>query len=153
MRPFKLSFLSSLLLFTLAASELPERKCDPEALIEQCKEELPPYSYSNSRNVMTRKEASNEIPVKLLDGEQYRLVFNISELPDEAVIRIYDGAEGTNRDLLKSSRDVPPGRDLFVFDPRNEDGGTIHISYEIPEPEERTCFAFVVGYKLSYLDD
>ncbi len=103
---------------------------------------------------MTEKAASREIPVTLLSGESYRLVFNIAQLPNDAVIRIYDGPKDKEgRDLLMSSMDVPPQRSRFIYGPPNKEGGDLYISYEIPNPKAQACFTFVVGYKLSYLED
>jgi hypothetical protein len=148
--------ISLLLLLPFLGANVPspDRPCDPKALIEGCKKELPPYSYSSSRRIITHTRASNEISVTLLKGEEYRLVFHKEHLPDGSVIRIYDGPEEeSGRSLLKSSMDTPRDRKTFVFDPRNEDGEDIYISYDIPEPEGQACFAFVVGYKLSFLED
>lgn len=136
------------------ATESPKDPCDPETLIKACEEELHPYTYSNSRTILTQEGASNEIPVTLMEGEQYRLVFNMEQLPDDAVIRVYDGpAKDKRRDLLQSSQDVPKSRSLFVYDPIDQGGQDIYISYEIPSREEQSCFAFVVGYKLSFADE
>ena len=139
------------LLLGLNASVAPDDPCDPEELVKPCKKELHPYSYSNSRSIIAQDDASREISVTLLENEEYRLVFNMRKLPDDAVIRIYDGPkEESGRDLLKSSRDIPGGRSVFIYDPINESGEDIYISYQIPDTEERSCFAFVVGYKLSF---
>lgn len=127
--------------------------CQPQELIEACKMDLEPYSYSNSRSVMTDKAASREISVTLLSEEKYRLVFNVTRLPEEAVVRIYDGPqEDSGRDLLMSSKDVPANHDRFVYEPPQKVGEEIYVSYEIPDVDRMSCFTFVVGYKLSYKD-
>lgn len=127
--------------------------CDPEELIQECKENLPPYSYSNSRTFMSKKGTSREIPVKLLRGEEYRLVFNVRKLPSDALIEVYDGPEGSNRDLLMSSENFPKDRERLIFEPEKKDGDELYVSYEIPPTSDRTCFTFVVGYRLTFVED
>lgn len=149
------TILIGICFFLIKAPDAAAQGCRPKKLIEACKEELPPYSYSDSRTVITKKASSREISVTLLSGESYRLVFNLSKLPDGAVINIYDAKKGERgRDLLKSSKDFPGESSFFVYDPPNKDEGRdIYVSYDIPEPEGMTCFSFVVGYNLSYLDE
>lgn len=101
---------------------------------------------------MTKKAASREISVTLLSDEDYRLVFNISRLPEGSTVKLYDGPEkDSGRDLLMSSKDVPPDRERFLYEPRQTNSGTIYISYDIPDRDKVSCFTFVLGYRLSSL--
>lgn len=139
--------------FLLPYSGEAQGDCDPKTLIEESKEELSPYSYSNSRTIMTKRGTSREISVSLLSGEKYRMVFNVSHLPKEAVIEIYDGPEEkSGRDLLMSSEDVPEDQDLFLYDHPNEDGGDLYVQYDIPSPTDQSCFTFVVSYQLTFVN-
>lgn len=139
--------------FFLPYSVEAQGDCDPKTLIEECKGELPPYSYSNSRTIMTKRGASREISVSLLSGEKYRMVFNVSHLPEEAVIEIYDGpGEKSGRDLLMSSEDLPDDQNFFLYDHPNEDGGDLYVQYDIPPPTDQSCFTFVVGYQLTFVN-
>ncbi|MFB6259012.1 MAG: hypothetical protein ABEH38_09980 [Flavobacteriales bacterium] len=123
-------------------------------MIEGCKRELPPYTYSNSRSIMTDESAEGEISVSLMEGEQYRLVFNIAHIPKDAVIKIYeDPKKKEDRDLLKTTEDIPSSHRRFIYEPPSKDGGDIYVSYRIPDIDQKACFSFVVGYKLGFLND
>lgn len=147
-------FFFLLLPFFFQSTPSAAQACQPQKLIDACKKELDPYSYSNSRSVMTKKAASREISVSLLSGEKYRLVFNVARLPKNAVIKVYDSSkEESNRDLLMSSKDIPQDHERFIYEPpEKEVGGDIYISYQIPDVEQISCFTFAIGYKLSFTD-
>lgn len=137
----------------LGNSERARKQCDPETLIQECKQDLPPYSYSSSRTFMSKKGVSREISVNLLKGEEYRFVFNVKGLPKDAVIEVHDGAEGKNRKLLMSSKNIPSERERFIYEPKKGDGSELFISYEIPQTTDMVCFSFVVGYRLTFVED
>ena len=153
MRTIPALFLFLLPLLSFPDGANAQRECEPRTLIEDCKKELSPYSYSNSRTIMTRRGTSREISVSLLSGEKYRLVFNVSELPPDALIEVYDGpSEEEGRELLMTSKDIPTDQELFIYDHPAEGGGDLYVSYDIPNPAEQSCFTFVVGYQLTFVN-
>ncbi len=132
--------------------------CDKKELVRACNEELPPFSYDSAeitRFHFTDSAQHKEVKVPQFKGERYRLAFNLSHIPESVDIHVKIFSTATlfgNRRLVFSSKDLPSGREKFVFEP--EKNKTLFVRYEAegaPKEELTGCAAFSVGYELTFV--
>ena len=138
----------------MSSGSEPPGECDPEHLLERCKEKLGVYRYSSARTVVTRKYADRDMNISLLSNEDYRMIFYTKELPLGSEIRIYDRSRrDIGRNLLVEWVKTGKGWDFFIFDMVCEESGSVHLDYKIPEADRNSCFSFLLGYKLHLFKD
>jgi hypothetical protein len=113
---------------------------------------LAPYQYDAyvvteiAYAVKTKKES---IEFAVYSGEDYKLVFCKTELPQEVGITIYDGNPNSKKSKIVYM-DESGKKDKFVCNFHPESTGSYFIEYEIPAstaPNQKGCFVVLIGIK------
>lgn len=129
--------------------------CDIKALKKESIAQLSPFYYSSAKvsKITYQSEAvTKEVEVPLFKGEQYRMVFNRTALPEKVEIKVYDhDSSHEGRKAVFSSKG--DNRDILYFEP--EKSKRHYVTYTIPavtETVEEGCLVFVLGYQLTFVD-
>lgn len=153
-KTFFISFIG--LLFTYAFTPIQTAdNVDKNALTTSCRKKMEPYKYDSqkfTRINYTKKVQQLEVEVPVFVGEKYRVVFNLTAMPNNAPIgiNIYTKSkESGKREPIFSNKDVPADQKELVFDaPRLR---KLFIDYDVPadsaDQKLSGYIVFMVGYK------
>ena len=126
--------------------------CKVKPIVKTCMPSLAPYQYDAyvvKEISYAAKEKKESIEFSVYSGEDYKLAFCKTELPQEVGITIYDG-----NPLNKKSKivfmDESGKKDKFVCNFHPDQTGSYFIEYEIPPataPNQSGCFVVLIGIK------
>jgi|ERR1051326_8677610 hypothetical protein len=137
--------------FLFAAAGLFAQSCKVKPIVKNCMTSMSPYqydSYAVKEITYEAKEKKEVLEFSVYSGEEYKLVFGKTVLPQEVGITIYDGnpkAKGKIVYLDESGK-----KDNFVCNFTPTKTGTYFIQYEIPAasaPNQKGCFVVLIGIK------
>lgn len=152
----KKTFFLSLIGLLFAYAFAPVQTADPvdkNALTASCRKKMEPYKYDSqkfTRINFTKKTQQLEVEVPVFVGEKYRVVFNMTAMPEHPPIgiNIYTKSKDSGkRDAIFTNKDVPAGTKELVFDaPRLR---KMFIDYDVPATDSTLSgyILFMVGYK------
>ena len=127
-------------------------QCKVKPIVKNCMPLLSPYQYDSyavkeiTYNAKAKKET---LEFSVYSGEQYKLVFGKTELPQEVGITIYDKQPSNkNKKILYFDESGKKGDFAFNFQPKTT--GTYYIEYDIPAASaanQKGCFVLLIGIK------
>ena len=125
-------------------------QCKVRPIIKHCMPDLGKYQYDSYavQEITFGPQAKKaEIQFSVYSGEEYRLVFGKTVLPQEIGIKIYDGNPKSKNSKLVYFDDSGK-KDNFVcsFEPTKT--GTYYIVYDVPAataPNQQGCFVLLIG--------
>ena len=127
-------------------------QCKVKPIVKSCMPLLEPYQYDSyavkeiTYNAKARKEI---LEFSVYSGEQYKLIFGKTALPQEVGINIYDKHPSKkDKKLLYFDESGKKGDFACNFQPTTT--GTYYIEYEIPAataPNQKGCFVLLIGIK------
>ncbi len=127
-------------------------QCKVKPIVKQCMPALDPYqydSYAVKEIVYGAKTKKEVIEFSVYSGEEYKLVFGKTVLPQEIGITIYDKpVSSKNKKIIFF--DESGKKDDFVCNFQPTTTGTYYIEYEIPAataPNQKGCFVVLIGIK------
>jgi len=133
-------------------SELSAQQCKVKPIVNSCKSSLPPYQYDSYavKEVVYGAKAKKEVlEFSVYSGEEYKLVFGKTELPQEINITIYD-KHPSKKDKNIVYMDESGKKDNFVCNFQPTKTGTYYIEFEIPAAtaaNQKGCFVMLIGIK------
>ena len=147
---FLIAHLTSFLLISSAITL--SAQCKVKPIVKNCMPELAPYQYDSYAvkeitYVTTAKKDVLEFSV--YSGEQYKLVFGKTELPQEIGITIYD-KQPSRKDKKILYFDESGKKDNLVCNFTPSTTGTYYIEFETPPataPNQKGCFVVLIGIK------
>lgn len=151
-KTFFLSLIGLLFAYAFAPVQLSDT-VDKNALTASCRKKMEPYKYDSqkfTRINFTKKTQQLEVEVPVFVGEKYRVVFNLTAMPEHPPIgiNIYTKSKDSGkRDAIFTNKDVPAGTKELVFDaPRLR---KLFIDYDVPASDSTLSgyILFMVGYK------
>ena len=127
-------------------------QCKVKPIVKNCMPSLAPYQYDS----YAVKEVTYAAAVKkdvlefsVYSGEQYKLVFGKTELPQEIQITIYDKQPSRkDKKILYFDESGKKGDMVCNFTPNTT--GTYYIEFETPAataPNQKGCFVVLIGIK------
>ncbi len=137
--------------FWLLTSGLFAQQCKVKPIIKTCMTSMAPYqydAYAVKEIVYGPKTKKEIIEFAVYSGEEYKLVFGKTVLPQEVGITIYDGNPKTKGKIV--FMDESGKKDNFVCNFLPTKTGTYFIEYEIPvatAPNQKGCFVVLIGIK------
>ncbi len=151
-----LSFIGLLFAYAFTPAQTTDN-VDKNALTASCKKKMEPFKYDSqkfTRINFTGKTQQLEVEVPVFVGEKYRIVFNLTALPEHppVAINVYTKSKDSGkREAIFSNKDVPADTKELVFDaPRLR---KLFIDYDVPAITDSTStpktgyILFMVGYK------
>ncbi|HEY4797696.1 MAG TPA: hypothetical protein VII99_01350 [Bacteroidia bacterium] len=126
--------------------------CKVKPIVKNCMSSLPPYQYDSYalKEVVYGPKAKKEVlEFAVYSGEEYKLVFGKTQLPQEINITIYDN-HPTKKDRKIVYMDESGKKDNFVCNFQPTKTGTYYIEFEIPaatSPNQKGCFVMLIGIK------
>ncbi|MBI3501827.1 MAG: hypothetical protein HY063_08540 [Bacteroidetes bacterium] len=139
-------FFSFLAVFSFA------QQCKVKPIVKNCMDAMPPYqydSYAVKEIVYGPKPKKEFIEFEVYSGEEYKLVFGKTVLPQEVGINIYD-KRPSSADKKILFFDESGKKDNFVCNFTPTKTGSYYIEYEIPAasaPNQKGCFVVLIGIK------
>ena len=136
----------------LIASGLFAQQCKVKPIVKTCMSSLTPYqydAYAVKEIQYAAKTKKESIEFSVYSGEDYKLVFCKTELPQEVGITIYDG-NPTNKKSQIVYMDESGKKDKFVCNFHPTKTGNYFIEYDIPaatSPDQKGCFVVLIGIK------
>lgn len=124
--------------------------CNIRAMGDSCRPYLRPFLYEsvNALHLPIKKDAQEkEINFPTFSGQRYRLIINISAMPQGTTVIVYDrDNRHKNRKPLYSAGDAAHRISTFDTDPK---GNRLYIDYEIPPSGQPTsgCAVIMFGYE------
>lgn len=125
--------------------------CNIRAMGDSCRPYLRPFLYEsvNALHLPIKKEAQEkEVNFPTFSGQRYRLIINISAMPQGTTVIVYDkDNRHKNRKVLYSAGDAAHRISTFDTDPK---GDRLYIDYEIPPnsgPPTSGCAVIMFGYE------
>ncbi len=136
-------------LFLSSNSDL-AAQCKVKPIVKNCMPLLAPYqydSYAVKEITYNAKEKKEILEFSVFSGEEYKLVFGKTDLPQEVGIIIYDKHPSKkDKKLLYFDESGKKGDFVFNFQPRTT--GTYYIEFEIPAASaanQKGCFVLLIG--------
>jgi hypothetical protein len=155
MKKILFSFPKELLLgagLWLLASGLFAQQCKVKPIVKTCMSSLDPYQYDAyvvKDIIYAAKTKKESIEFAVYSGEDYKLVFCKTELPQDVGITIYDGNPSSKKSKIVYM-DESGKKDKFVCNFHPTSTGSFFIQYEIPAstaPDQKGCFVVLIGIK------
>ena len=128
------------------------QQCKVKPIVKTCMTSLDPYQYDSYavKEIVFGPNAKKEfIEFSVYSGEEYKLVFGKTVLPQEVGINIYD-KHPSKKDKNILFFDESGKKDNFVCNFTPTKTGTYYIEYEIPAataPNQKGCFVVLIGIK------
>lgn len=136
-------------LFLFFHSDL-SAQCKVKPIVKNCMPLLAPYQYDSYavKEITFNEKARKEIlEFSVFSGEEYKLVFGKTDLPQEVGVTIYDKHPSKkDKKLLYFDESGKKGDFVFNFQPRTT--GTYYIEFDIPAssaPNQKGCFVLLIG--------
>ena len=127
-------------------------QCKVKPIVKDCMPSLAPYqydSYAVKEITFGAKEKKEILEFAVYSGEEYKLVFGKTILPQEVGITIYDKQPSNkNRKILYF--DDSGKKDKFVCNFQPSYTGTYYIEFDVPSstaPNQSGCFVVLIGIK------
>ena len=127
-------------------------QCKVKPIVRNCMTALPPYQYDSYalKEIAYGEKAKKEvIEFAVYSGEEYKLVFGKTVLPQEVGITIYDKLPSSKNKKIVFF-DESGKKDAFVCNFQPTATGIYYIEYEIPAataPNQKGCFVVLIGIK------
>ena len=137
--------------FWFLASGLFAQQCKVKPIVKNCMASLAPYqydAYAVQEIIYGPKTKKESIEFAVYSGEEYKLVFGKTVLPQEVGIIIYDANPKKNGKIV--FMDESGKKDNYVCNFQPTKTGTYYIEYEIPvatAPNQKGCFVVLIGIK------
>ncbi|MBI4944781.1 MAG: hypothetical protein HY840_00110 [Bacteroidetes bacterium] len=128
------------------------QQCKVKPIVKTCMPPLAPYqydAYAVKEIEYAAKTKKESIEFAVYSGEDYKLVFCKTELPQEVGIIIYDGSPN-KKDRKIVFMDESGKKDQYVCNFHPTKTGSYFIEYEIPPataPNQRGCIIVLIGIK------
>ena len=145
-------FFTSLTGLLLTFSPGLQAQCKVKQIVKHCMADLPPYQYDSyvmKEIVYGTKTKKEVIEFAVYSGEEYKLVFGKTVLPQEVGITIYDKRPSDKKRKIIFF-DESGKKDDFVCNFKPTTTGSYYIEYEIPPasaPNQKGCFVLLIGIK------
>ena len=149
-----LSFIGLLFSYGFTLVQQTPDTVDKNSLTASSRKKMEPYKYDSqkfTRIIFGKKAQHMEVEIPVFAGENYRVVFNTTALPEQpsVVITIYTKSieSGGKREPIFTNKSVPAGTKEMVFDaPRLR---KMFIDYEIPASDVQASgyILCLIGYK------
>jgi len=136
----------------LGAPGLFAQQCKVKPIVKTCMPSLEPYQYDAyvvKEVAYAAKTKKEFIEFSVYSGEDYKLVFCKTELPQEVGITIYDGNPNSKTRKIVYM-DESGKKDQYVCNFHPTKTGSYFIEYEIPAstaPNQKGCFVVLIGIK------
>jgi hypothetical protein len=136
----------------LLTSGLFAQQCKVKPIVKANMTSLSPYqydAYAVKEIQYAAKTKKESIEFSVYSGEDYKLVFCKTELPQDVGITIFDG-NPTNKKSTIVYMDESGKKDQFVCNFHPTKTGNYFIQYEIPAstaPNQKGCFVVLIGIK------
>lgn len=127
-------------------------QCKVKPIVKTCMASLTPYQYDAYavKEISYGPKAKKEvIEFAVYSGEEYKLVFGKTVLPQEINITIYD-KNPNKKDRKIIYFDESGKKDNFVCNFKPTTTGSYYIEYEIPaasSPNQKGCMVVIIGIK------
>ena len=138
--------------FCLLAFGLFAQQCKVKSIVKTCMPTLAPYqydAYAVKEISFAAKAKKESIEFAVYSGEDYKLVFCKTELPQDVGITIYDG-NPTSKNRKIVYMDESGKKDQYVCNFHPTKTGNYYIEYEIPSStaaNQQGCFVVLIGIK------
>lgn len=125
--------------------------CKVKPIVKNCMQFLAPYqydSYALKEVVFGQKPKKDLLEFAVYSGEEYKLVFGKTVLPQEIGITIYDGNPKGKGKIVYL--DDSGKKDNFVCNFAPTKTGAYFIEFDIPAataPNQNGCFVVLIGIK------
>jgi hypothetical protein len=126
-------------------------QCKVKPIVKNLMPSLEPYqydSYAVKEVVYGTKEKKEILEFSVYSGEEYKLVFGKTVLPQEIGITIYDEHPKNKGKIIYI--DESGKKDNFVCNFQPTKTGTYYIEFDIPPataPNQKGCFVVLIGIK------
>ena len=126
-------------------------QCKVKPIVKNCMTSMAPYqydSYAVKEIVYAAKEKKEILEFSVYSGEEYKLVFGKTVLPQEIGITIYDGNPKGKGKIVYMDESGKKDNYVCNFSPTKT--GTYYIQYEIPAAtaaNQKGCFVVLIGIK------
>jgi hypothetical protein len=115
---------------------------------KEIKEMLGSFIYDSSRetNIKNNESVQNiEFEVLLFKSNLYKMCWDISELPENTVIKLFEKTTSGTKKNLFNSEVAEPDKNMYSVVLKDISRSVI-ISYSVPEQSEAGCVKFVLGF-------
>ena len=152
----KYSILAFLCMFFLSSfQELDVNLCTSEEIKDITRKKLDDFTYDTYRShdfYFNLQKKFTEYEVPLFSYFNYRFLFNISNLPEDVYIEIYNKPyNAKTRKLIFSSRDLKTKPEVIAFT-TSEPYRKLYVDYSVlPSRGENKygCLLMMIGYKIA----
>lgn len=117
---------------------------------KEMKDMLGSFIYDSSKETAIKKnENAQQIEFELLlfKSNMYKMCWEISELPPNSTIKLYEKTNNGGKKIIFNSETSEPDKNIYSVVLKDISRSVI-ISYNIPEPATGGCVKFVLGFSM-----